>query len=79
MLPSGPVWKSKPLQTVFATKQPVSLFYRDPVDCLQALMESPLIKDHIQFQPFQLFRSAEGALRVYTEWLSGDAAWNMQV
>lgn len=42
-------------------------------------MQSPLVKDHIQFKPFQIFRSAERLMRVFTEWLSGDTAWNMQV
>ncbi|RDB30301.1 hypothetical protein Hypma_007131 [Hypsizygus marmoreus] len=43
-----------------------------------ALMESPLVKDFIKFQPFRLFRTAEKLMRVYTEWLSGNVAWSMQ-
>ena len=60
-------------------KQKLSLYYRDPIDCLQSILHNPLFQDYIQFHPFQLFWSAEGAMRVYTEWLSGDAAWEMQV
>lgn len=79
ILPKGPLWKSEPWNTVFPTKQKLYLYYRDPIDCLQAIMHSPLVKDYIQFQPLQLFRSAEGVMRVYTEWLSGDTSWEMQV
>ena len=80
ILPLGPSWKSKPWPTVLPTKQKkLFLYYRDPIDCLQSILHNPLFQDYIQFDPFQLFWSAEGAMRVYTEWLSGDAAWEMQV
>ena len=79
ILPLGPSWKSKPWPTLIPTKQKLFLYYRDPIDCLQSILHNPLVQDHIQFHPFQLFWSAEGAMRVYTEWLSGDAAWEMQV
>lgn len=78
-LPKTPLWKAKPWPTNVATKSNLVLFYREPLECLQALLHNPLVKDHIQFKPFQLFRSAEGIVRVYTEWLSGDVAWKMQV
>lgn len=80
-LPKSPAWKSKAWNTKFVHKKKgkLHLFYRDPLECLQELLLSPLIKDHIRFKPFQLFHSAEGAMRVYTEWLSASAAWNIQV
>lgn len=42
-------------------------------------MRSPLLQDHITLKPYQLYESAAKLMRVYTEWLSGDAAWQMQV
>jgi hypothetical protein len=79
ILPLGPSWKSKLWPTLVPTKQTLFLYYRDPIDCLQSILHNPLFQDYIQFDPFQLFWSAEGAMRVYTEWLSGNAAWEMQV
>jgi hypothetical protein len=79
ILPLGPSWKSKPWPTVFPTKQNLFLYYRDPIECLQSILHNPLFQDYIEFHPFQLFSSAEGTMRVYTEWLSGHAAWEMQV
>lgn len=79
MLLGGPQWKSKPWGTTYPTKNQIILYYRDPLECIQSIMHSPLVKDHINFQPMQIFHSAEKLMRVYTEWLSGDAAWNMQV
>ncbi|KAF8817000.1 hypothetical protein BYT27DRAFT_7325734 [Phlegmacium glaucopus] len=78
ILPNGPLWKSKLWTTTFPTKKKLFLYYRDPIDCLQSILHNPLVKDHIQFHPFQLFQSAEGVMQVYTEWLSGNTAWEMQ-
>ena len=42
-------------------------------------MQNPLVQDHISFSPFRLYESAAKVMRVYTEWLSGDQAWDIQV
>ena len=42
-------------------------------------MRSPLLADNIEFGPYELHESAERLMRIYTEWLSGDAAKIMQV
>ena len=64
---------------VYPTKNKTQLFYRDLVECLQMLMQNPLLRDHLDFEPFHIFKTAEKSMRIYTEWLSGDAAWSMQV
>ena len=69
----------KPIDTVYPTKNKIYLYYRDPVECLRSLMRNPLLKDCIEFTPRRLYTSAEKLVRVYTEWLSGEAAWSMQV
>ncbi|KAF8178181.1 hypothetical protein K438DRAFT_1485170, partial [Mycena galopus ATCC 62051] len=77
-LPSGPKWKSMPWPTEEPTVKPLTLFYRNPLECLQSLLENPLVQDYIHFSPFRLWREAGKLMRVYTEWLSGDAAWEIQ-
>lgn len=42
-------------------------------------MQNPLVQDHISFTPFRLYESAAKLTRIYTEWLSGDQAWQTQV
>lgn len=79
MLPKAPEWKCKPLDTVYPTKKPVHLYYRDPLECIKSILYSPLIKDFIHYTPFRLYDSAAKATRLYTEWLSGNVAWSMQV
>ncbi|PPQ98093.1 hypothetical protein CVT26_003263 [Gymnopilus dilepis] len=78
MLPTGPAWKSMPITPLYPTKNPLTLFFRDPLECLQALLHNPLLKDSLQLTPFRLYESAGKVMRFFTEWLSGDAAWSMQ-
>ena len=72
-------WFSTQIDTEVPTKKETILYYRDPLLCLQNLMQSLLIQDHISFTPFQLYESAAKVMRIYTEWLSGNRAWEMQV
>lgn len=80
MLPHiGPKWKEKPLATSHPTKVPAHIFYHDPLECIQALLLNPLVKDYIHFTPQRVFTTAEKLMQVYSEWRTGDAAWEMQV
>ncbi|KAM6504101.1 hypothetical protein JOM56_001044 [Amanita muscaria] len=78
MLPKGPEWQCKPLETVYPTKRPLQLYYRNPLECIQSILYHPLLKDFIRLTPFRLYESAAKVMRLYTEWLSGDVAWSMQ-
>ncbi|KAF8889829.1 hypothetical protein BD779DRAFT_1610913 [Infundibulicybe gibba] len=77
-LPNGPRWKCRTLHTVYPTKYPVHLFHRNPIECIQALLENPVLKNHIHFTPLHIFQFAQEQMRVYSEWWTGDAAWSMQ-
>src|SRR5882762_4934251 len=79
MLPKGPQWKCQPWPTSHPTKLPVNLYFRDAIECLSSLFGSPLFVDHLKYSPFRAFKTAEKLVRVYEEWMSGDAAWDMQV
>lgn len=79
MLPQGPQWKCKPWTLAHPTKRPVKLFYRDPIECVRALFGNPLFADAMHYTPFREFKTAAQLTRVYEEWMSGNAAWNIQV
>jgi hypothetical protein len=70
---------SKSLATEHPTKSPVRLFYRDPIECLQAIFSHPHFAKHIDYVPRCVFNVAERLVRVYSEWMTGDSAWKMQV
>lgn len=79
MLPKGPEWYCKPWTTRVSTKLPVNLYYRDAIECLQDLYRHPMLKDNINHEPLCIFSDATRTLRKYSEWLTGDVAWEMQV
>lgn len=80
MLPKVPDWKVKKIGIVgYVTREPMFLFYRDALDCVEYLLGNPLFSDCIDFCPVRLYRDAEQTIRIYTEWVTGNAAWEMQV
>ncbi|KAM6490836.1 hypothetical protein JOM56_013705, partial [Amanita muscaria] len=66
-MPKGPEWQCKPWNTVHPTKKSLALFYRDPLECIQSILHSPLMKDHIRYTPLRVFESATRAMRIYSE------------
>ncbi|KAJ6577731.1 hypothetical protein B0H19DRAFT_1337416 [Mycena capillaripes] len=78
-LPKGPNWKSIPWKTTYPTKRPLTLYYRDPIECLQALLSNPLVQDFIHFTPFRLWETADKLMRVFTEWLSGEFSFYISI
>ncbi|KAI0039113.1 hypothetical protein FA95DRAFT_1504627 [Auriscalpium vulgare] len=79
LLPSGPRWKSKAITLPgYATKSPMKLFYRDSLECLEHLFGNPLFDGHMDYRPKQVYTAAEHAIRVFSEWMTGDVAWKMQ-
>ena len=79
MLPAGPQWLCETLVLEYPTKQPPHLFYRNLIECLQALLSHPLFVPHMSFVPRRLWTCATKICRIYDEWLSGDQAWSIQV
>jgi len=55
------------------------LYFRDSLDCLQRLLGNPLFAGQMDFCPYRLYRTAQHLVRVYSEWMTGDGAWEMQV
>ena len=70
MLPTGPKWKYESIAPMYPTKGKITLYYRNPIQCLQSLVHSSLLKDYIELRPMQLFESPKKIMRIYTEWLS---------
>ncbi|KAG1792878.1 uncharacterized protein HD556DRAFT_1443963 [Suillus plorans] len=64
MLPSGPCWKSQVIHTSHPTKLPVILYWHDPIEYLT---------------PHKIHSTVERLCRVYTRWISGNDAWDMQL
>ncbi|KAG0694630.1 hypothetical protein DFH29DRAFT_773825, partial [Suillus ampliporus] len=78
MLPKGPHWKCQIITLLHSTKHPIRLFWRDPVECLESLFSNPVFHDKLDFVPRRVYTTAARLLRVYSEWLTGDFAWDIQ-
>ncbi|KAG0700786.1 hypothetical protein DFH29DRAFT_982960 [Suillus ampliporus] len=78
MLPKGPSWKCQMIPSLHRTKNPIQLFWRDPVECLETLFSNPLFHDKLDFVPHRVYKTAAWLTRVYSEWLMGDSAWEFQ-
>ncbi|KAF8132962.1 hypothetical protein EV363DRAFT_1397865 [Boletus edulis] len=54
MLPLGPAWRFRIVPTTtHPTKQPVHLYYRDPLDCIEALFNNPLFASEMDLSPYR--------------------------
>ncbi|KAG1807617.1 uncharacterized protein BJ212DRAFT_1281805, partial [Suillus subaureus] len=78
MLPSRPSWKCQTIPSLHPTKLPIRLFWRDPIECLESLFSNPLFHDKLDFVPCRMYKMAAWLLRVYSEWLTGNSAWDVQ-
>lgn len=79
LLPAGPKWKFQVLSTPDCpTKSPIRLFYRDPLECLESIFGHPHFAKHIDYTPRRVYKTAEKVVRVYSEWMTGSVAWEMQ-
>ena len=80
MLPKVPDWKPKKITLMgYPTSEPMHLFYRDTLDCIEYIFGNPLFANHMDFCPVRLYQDAEQTIRVYGEWMTGNTAWEMQV
>ncbi|KAG1887913.1 uncharacterized protein F5891DRAFT_1132056 [Suillus fuscotomentosus] len=77
-LPSGPRWKSQVICTSHDTKSPVVLYWWDPIDCISNLFNHPLFHNRMDLTSRKVYTTARKLSRVYTEWMMGDHAWEMQ-
>lgn len=63
----------------YVTKQPIRLYYRDAIDCVESLFGNPLFTKCMEYTPKRVYQTAERLIRVFHEWLTGDSAWRLQV
>ena len=78
LLPSGPAWNSTIVSIPgYKTKDPLVLYHRNPMECIEFLLKNPLFSGKIEYQPRQDFNPAGS--RVYSEWITSDGAWDLQV
>ncbi|KAG2341505.1 hypothetical protein BDR05DRAFT_976868 [Suillus weaverae] len=77
MLPSSPCWMSQ-IHTSHPTKSPIVLYWRDPLECISTILNHPFFLDQLDFTPCKVYSTVKRLCHVFTEWMTGNDAWNMQ-
>jgi hypothetical protein len=79
-LPSKSGWKCETVEVkgnmIGAEGKPVTesveLWFRDPVECIQALIGDPTFRENLAYAPQKVFTSGSGTTRIYDEAWTGD-------
>ncbi|KAG0699463.1 hypothetical protein DFH29DRAFT_770745, partial [Suillus ampliporus] len=61
-----------------ATKLPVILYWWDLIECIASIFNHPLFHNHMDFTSHKVYTMVQKLSQVYTEWMAGDHAWDMQ-
>ena len=59
--------------------QPLILYYRSAIECLEFKLSDPRYKDHLDFIPRREYTDESKTERLYNEIMTGDLAWSLQV
>ncbi|KAG1765166.1 hypothetical protein EV702DRAFT_981697 [Suillus placidus] len=79
LLPAVPKWWYRIISMSHPTKQPLHLYWRNPLDCIEALFNHPHFANELDLTPACVYDTVDCTMRKYSEWMNGDAAWSMQV
>lgn len=79
-LPKPPPWKSRVVKIPGGkTKKPLTLLYRDGLECFRFLFGNPVYSGHMEFHPRRTWSSDSKQERLYSEIMTGDLPWRIQV
>ncbi|KAG1719323.1 hypothetical protein EDB19DRAFT_1919105 [Suillus lakei] len=57
---------------------PAVLYWWDPLECIATIFNHPLFHNHINYTPRKVYSTAQKLSQIYTDWMTGDHAWEMQ-
>ena len=63
----------------YPSSKPLTLFYRDPLECIHALLQNPVFEGKWDFTPRKVYDGPDRRNRIYNEWMTSDGAWAAQV
>ena len=80
LLPDTVPWKQAVVRVSGGrTAQPLDLFYRPALDCFKFLFGNPLFANHMDLVPRREYTDGNKTERLYSEIMTGDRAWALQV
>lgn len=63
----------------YETTKPIVLFYRDPLEIIQALLRNPIFEGKWAFTARQVYQDPDRQNHIYGDWMTSDGAWSAQV
>lgn len=79
-LPKGPQWKQDKIDTFgYPTTKPVHLYWRDGFEVAKWIFGNPVFANHMAYDPVRITLDEQGREREYTEYMTGEHAWKVQV
>ena len=80
LLPGPPHWRETDVVVRGGvTKKPLTLYYRDGLECFRFLFGNPLFLNHMDFIPHREYTSNDKMERLYNDIMTGDNVWKLQV
>ena len=80
LLPATVPWKQVEVQVRGGvTTEPMTLYFRDALECFKSLFGNPLFSGYMDFVPRREYADEEKTERLYNEIMTGDRAWTLQV
>ena len=80
LLPGPPAWKEVEVHVEGGTtKDPLTLYYRDGLECFKHIFGCPLYDKYMDYCPCREYTTEEKTERLYNEMMTGDRAWTLQV
>lgn len=61
------------------TTKPIRLFWRDGLEVAEWIFGNPVFANHMIFDPTRIYTNTSTGDREYTEYMTGDRAWENQV
>ena len=79
-LPKAPTWKMQDISLDgYQTAKPIVLFYRNLLECIQALLQNPTFEGKWTFSAQRVYDNPDRQNRIYGDWMTSDGAWSAQV
>ena len=63
----------------YETAKPIFLFYRSPLECIEAMLQNPVFEGKWTFSARRVYKDPNQQNRVYSDWMTSDGAWFAQV
>lgn len=80
LLPSPPRWQQEEVKVDGGdTSEPITLYYRDGLECFRFLFGNPLFADQIDYAPRRVYSDDSRREHLYNELMTADRAWHLQV